>query len=172
MGALRITRRLAGIPERSDASGEERRAELELAAFLKTPQGQARLAFGQGASMFQIDLPHSETRHGTVLGAVESEGWRLEHVDYMFEQRSFVRRDRRGDASGIVGVYIFRRAEPPRREEPAKGERGRPADVPASAPLHISASAPVLEPLPPISTPNLEPLQSAGSFPLRPPDSA
>jgi hypothetical protein len=65
------------------------------------PVLQARAAHAAGARLFQIALPLSETtgvaaplgtvaaiaqsrEHGTVLDAIEAEGWHLNHVGYAF----------------------------------------------------------------------------------------
>jgi hypothetical protein len=163
MGALRITRRLAGLSEQEpdDLPPEQPRERHELAAFLETPQGQARLAYNQGAAIFQFDLPLSEARYGGILGAVESEGWRLEHVNYLPAQTKA--------ASGLVGIYIFRRAEPDWHKEPAVTEHDR-ADNPPAA---LTAPAPVvpalsLQSLPPVSPPTFEATDALAASPLRP----
>jgi hypothetical protein len=139
-----------------EKEAKERHKEQE--AFEKTPQGQARVAFEAGSELFQIDLPLSETKrglsyfsgqhtdfsrkrhaHGSVLDAIESEGWRLEHGDYVWEQTGFVSRDKflqsgqTGGVTGrIIGIYIFRRIGGEQRTEltaQAKSEETRPGEL-------------------------------------------
>jgi hypothetical protein len=151
MGALRVTRRLAGLTEPSDTTREPSREEREFDEFLTSPQGVARLRYEQGASIFQINLPLSETGDDAFLGAVESEGWRLEQADYLLdERRGSVRRTRREATSRIVGIYLFRRGEPLAREEPAVVEHDQPVHVPAPVVAHVPISPLAFE-LPPLS---------------------
>ncbi len=56
--------------------------------------------------------------HAGLLGEVESEGWRLENVGYVFQETGMVSRDKllssgqTGSVTGqIVGIYLFRAAE-------------------------------------------------------------
>jgi hypothetical protein len=110
-------------PGATDAPGREREDAVR----------QARAAHAGGARLFQIALPLSVTtgfaevmgptyatartgEHGTVLDAIEGEGWNLNHADYVFRMLGSVSRDKflssgqREAVSGeIVGVYIFRR---------------------------------------------------------------
>lgn len=128
---------------RKQLEKEEKERQKEQQAFEQTPQGQARVAFEAGSQLFQIDLPLSETKrglsylsgqhtdfsrkthaHGSVLDAIESEGWHLEHCDYVWEQTGFVSRDKflqsgqTGGVTGrIIGIYIFRRISGEQRTE-------------------------------------------------------
>jgi hypothetical protein len=116
--------------ERMRAKETETKAEAE---FAKTAPGQARAAKTAGATIFQIDVPLSKTRGFTVdlqgayahtrksqsyaneIQLIEAEGWRLEHVGYVYRVTGSVSRDRLL-ASGqqeavhgeIVGIYLFR----------------------------------------------------------------
>ena len=120
--------------ERERARLEQQRAREE-EAFLASPQGQARLAAQAEGHIFQIALPlHSTERtlagvisgdktvkvtegnHADVLSAIESEGWRLEHAGYVFQETGSVSRDKllsSGQTAAVTGeiwgVYVFRR---------------------------------------------------------------
>lgn len=113
----------------------QRQAQAE---FLHSPHGRARAARRAGATIFQIDLPLSETTGRTVamVGAfatsspatsaanlierIEAEGWRLENVGYVYRLKGSTTRDK-FLASGqeeamhgeIVGIYLFRATEGP-----------------------------------------------------------
>jgi hypothetical protein len=98
----------------------------------QTPVERARAARGAGARLFQLTMPVSDTvgfvkelsgtvtstrtaGHAEVLEAIEAEGWRLEHVGYVYRVLGIVSRDK-FLASGqqeavtgeIVGIYLFR----------------------------------------------------------------
>lgn len=115
------------------ASAEDARRK---AAFAATPVGRARAAFERGDRFFQAEIEVSQltgtpsmfgssenaiTRRddqGDVLGRIEDEGWRLEHVGYVFVETGSTSTDRmlftgQGTVTeGLVtGVYLFRRAE-------------------------------------------------------------
>ena len=111
------------------ASAGERAPETD-------PVQEARAAHARGARLFQISLPLSETtgvaavigtvgattksrEHGSVLDAIEAEGWHLDHCGYVFRALGSVSRDKlfssgqREAISGeIVGIYMFRRQSP------------------------------------------------------------
>ena len=93
---------------------------------------QARAAHAAGARLFQIALRLSETTgvavplgtvaathsraHSAVRGAIEAEGWHLNHAGDVFRALGSVSRDKlfssgQGEAiSGeIIGIYVFRR---------------------------------------------------------------
>jgi hypothetical protein len=96
------------------------------------PVLQARLALDAGSKIFQVSLPLSKTaamvgaltpattatktaEHGSVLDAIESVGWRLEHANYVYRVTGSISRDKllssgqQEAVSGeIVGIYIFR----------------------------------------------------------------
>ncbi len=105
--------------------------------------GQARAAREAGSQIFQITLPvrstektfwgfggdpamygssmgtkTREAQRGGLLDVIESEGWRLEHVGYVFQPRQSQSRDRFLASGGvetitgeIVGIYLFRAVE-------------------------------------------------------------
>jgi hypothetical protein len=131
---------------RQAASADKAGREVE-AAFARSPQGLARAASQAGDGFFQLTIPLSQTErtsmgilsggqqagwdvrtrtgsHSDVLSLIESEGWRLQDVDYVFQQTGAVSRDKllsSGQTSvvtgQIVGIYLFRRAaEPPAGE--------------------------------------------------------
>jgi hypothetical protein len=105
--------------------------EDEVTKAVENALSQARSAHQAGARIFQIALPLSQTvatfsaradsgtstaEHGTVLDAVESEGWRLEHANYVYRITGSVILDKflpsgqQEAVSGeIIGVYLFRR---------------------------------------------------------------
>lgn len=119
------------------AEKERRRAEEEArlaeAAFAASPAGQARAAKAAGMKIFQIDMPLSKTKGQTVamvgafahssktidyahtIQSIEEEGWRLDHVGYVYRVTGSESRDKfmasgqQEAVSGeIVGIYIFR----------------------------------------------------------------
>jgi hypothetical protein len=115
---------------RKKQEDETRRAE---AAFAASPAGQAREAKAAGMRVFQIDVPLSKTKgqtaamvgafayssqtlnYATVIQSIEDEGWRLEHVGYVYRVTGSESRDKfmasgqQEAVSGeIVGIYIFR----------------------------------------------------------------
>ena len=116
------------------AEAAARRAEQE---FWASPQGQARKARQDGRTWFQAIQPVSVTNQATgayvtafrpselgrttttdrsgFLEAIESEGWKLEHVGYVFQPVSTVSRDKLLSSgqtetiSGkVIGIYLFR----------------------------------------------------------------
>lgn len=94
---------------------------------------RARAALAAGSKLFQIALPLSQTaatvvamshasvhtrttEHASMLDAIEAEGWRLEHANYVYRVTGSVSRDKflssgqQEAVSGeIIGVYLFRR---------------------------------------------------------------
>ena len=123
-------------PEEIAASGQRRQEEEKRkkeAEFAASPAGQARAAKAAGMKIFQIDVPLSKTKGQTVamvgafadstktvdysssIQAIEEEGWRLEHVGYVYRITGSESRDKflasgqQEAVSGeIVGIYIFR----------------------------------------------------------------
>jgi hypothetical protein len=118
------------------AAGQKRAADAE-AAFRATPRGRARAARENGDGFFEYTGSLAETSrtvmgvlggtstssghkrrmtsHTDVLAQIEDEGWKLEHVGYVFEPTGTVSRDKAfssgqtSTTSGkIVGVYLFR----------------------------------------------------------------
>lgn len=130
MGFFRTTPEEREEKKRIKLEREKRKKE---AAFAKTPAGQARAAKAAGMKIFQIDIPLSKTRTSTIpmvgafanstkvqdysgtIQAIEDEGWRLEHVGYVYRITGGESRDKflasgQQEAIGgeIVGIYIFR----------------------------------------------------------------
>jgi hypothetical protein len=114
-----------------------KRKMLEVQAFCETPQGHARAARLAGDKIFQVRLTEAQakrgfdaavwgyagpgamkkhyTPHANVLQGIESEGWKLEHIDYVFEQTGSISRDKlfsSGQNTRVsgdtVGIYLFR----------------------------------------------------------------
>jgi hypothetical protein len=100
-----------------------------------SPEEIARLARDAGDRFFQISLPLMATQrtlmgilggdkmgvktttsqHTDILGAIESVGWRLDHVGYVFRETGAVSRDKlysSGQTSSVTGevwgIYLFR----------------------------------------------------------------
>ncbi len=127
---------------------EEERKKAEQAereAFLRTPRGQARLAKEEGRQFFQFMANVSQTTArirsfsdigdptarlekqsdtATDIETVESEGWRLEHAGYVFQQTHSLSKDKfmssgqkEAISGNIVGIYTFRSAV---RPEPSR----------------------------------------------------
>lgn len=127
--------------EKETAARAKAAAEAE-AAFRASPAGRARTSRELGHQFFQISLPLTTTErttwgvfsggtagsdalamrttsaadHPDVLQSVEAEGWRLEHVGYLFQETGSVSRDKllstgqTASVTGvIVGIYLFRR---------------------------------------------------------------
>ncbi len=119
------------------AAAEQKRAADAEAAFRATPRGRARTARETGDGFFEYTGSLAETSrtvmgvlggtstssghrrrmtsHTDVLAQIEDEGWKLEHVGYVFEPTGTVSRDKAfssgqtSTTSGkIVGVYLFR----------------------------------------------------------------
>lgn len=119
------------------AKKERRRAEeavrLAEAEFAASPAGQARSAKAAGMKIFQIDVPLSKTRgqtiamvgafahssktanYANIIQSIEEEGWRLDHVGYVYRVTGSESRDKfmasgqQEAVSGeIIGIYIFR----------------------------------------------------------------
>jgi len=128
----------SSTPEEKAAKEQERadRArQLADAEFAASPAGQARAAKAAGRTIFQIDIPLSQTVGMTVammgayartsatkdssgvIQAIESEGWRLEHAGYVYRVTGSVSRDKfmsSGQQEAVhgetLGIYIFRAA--------------------------------------------------------------
>ena len=130
MGFFNPTPEERAAKEKAKAEAERKKSE---AAFAASPAGQARLAKRSGMKIFQIDLPLSKTKASTVamIGAfadstatldcsrviqsIEDEGWRLEHVGYVYRITGSESRDKflasgqQEAVSGeIIGIYLFR----------------------------------------------------------------
>src|SRR5579884_3106140 len=95
--------RKAAEKEQRDAYKAAREAERAAEKFAKTPAGQARAARERGDGLLQIVLSVAETNqrlpglagvnartvrrdHMHVLDSIEAEGWRLEHVGYVWQR--------------------------------------------------------------------------------------
>lgn len=97
------------------------------------PVDRARAAFDNGDRFFQAQLVVNEvtliypslTRTdnrmneteglASLLGDIESVGWRLEHVGYTFMEKAAIKgiqnsREARWTAGQTIGIYLFRRA--------------------------------------------------------------
>ena len=124
--------------DKERAKEETRRQQQNEAAwraFWNSPQGRARAARDAGEKFFQISLDISQTERTVtsvlsgspetktraaggqlhVLEAIESEGWKLEHVGYVFQETGSVSRDKflssgqTEQVTGrVVGIYLFR----------------------------------------------------------------
>jgi hypothetical protein len=134
--AAKAEQREQKVAEQRSQREEAQRRQAE-AAFWSSPQGQARSARVHGNRFFQLSLPLSSTQRSfsavisgdksmatrsldptDLLGAVESEGWRLEDAGYVFREVGSVSRDKllsSGQTASvmgeIVGIYLFRAAE-------------------------------------------------------------
>lgn len=127
-------------PERERVKQEEaeqRAKEAAEAAFWASPQGQARAAIYYKQAWFQVALPLSvtqrttmgvlsgshqdvrrtETLHNETISLIESEGWQLWHVGYVWQQTGSVSRDKMlssGQVAAvtgeIIGIYLFKLA--------------------------------------------------------------
>lgn len=116
------------------------RREQARQAFFATPAGQARLAFDEGAQVFQysidvmkqkaivIAMVGSSTSKQTtdpvaILNSVCNEGWELLSGSFVFVEEGQQSRDKLGSSGQniatkgtTVGYYLFRRSEANRRE--------------------------------------------------------
>jgi hypothetical protein len=134
----KVEAREAETRARAEAQEAKARAEQE-ARFWASAQGQARKAHQDGRSWFQMLAPVSDTRLSTTgfvrgeassdvtsrasdwtntITIVEAEGWKLEHVGYVFQPTATASRDKllssgqtEQIAGKIVGIYLFRRVE-------------------------------------------------------------
>lgn len=125
----------------AEARAARDRASSELAAMRgeeaedSSPAGWARHAKQRGDRYFEVSLPFSsitgtaffgsadtqtaETDNGPdPLGTIEREGWRLEHVGYVFVQtesesskRPLLTGARVATSGVITGVYLFRNSD-------------------------------------------------------------
>lgn len=118
--------------EKTRRKAEEQQQALE-SIFNSSPAGRARAEKLAGSKIFQIDVPLSRTTGRTVamIGAyadstktkdyssliesIEAEGWRLDHVGYIYRITGSVSRDKflasgqeEATSGEIVGIYIFR----------------------------------------------------------------
>ena len=121
-------------PEKAQQKEEqrtERARQQEWAAFRASPQGQARQAKEAGRRFFQIVLPLEETARTWrdqqrttqqeptgLLESIESEGWTLSDVGYVFQPTGSVIQERlihsgaKETVSGRgLGIYLFRAVE-------------------------------------------------------------
>lgn len=130
MGFFSSTPEERAEKEKKQLAEELRRAD---AAFAMSPAGQARAAKAAGMKIFQIDVPLSKTKsiviamtgaftdksatkdYSSTIQSIEDEGWRLEHVGYIYRITGSESRDK-FMASGqqeaisgeVVGIYLFR----------------------------------------------------------------
>jgi hypothetical protein len=131
--------------ERTAAKAADKAAkeeEKQRRRFDASPAGKARAAYQNGDGWFEVELDLRDTggllSHGgsgadlapfgmrhkpragrmDVLSQIESEGWELAHVGYVFVETGSDTRDkwmasgqRAAVAGKIVGIYLFRRGE-------------------------------------------------------------
>ncbi|WP_416396662.1 hypothetical protein [Allohahella sp. A8] len=110
----------------------DRKKKTEEDAFAASPVGLARAAKSSGRSILQIIVPirtadakrgltggvfFTDSEDGSLLEAIENEGWALEHVSHVFQLNGSIKDTgfREGSeryAGEIVGVYIFRAGAP------------------------------------------------------------
>ena len=105
------------------------------AEFSRSPRGLARKARNAGRTLYQIDVPLSQTvGHSSIFGtfttvggtadasglleAIESEGWRLMDASYVFRPTGTASREKiisstekEAISGDIIGIYLFRAAE-------------------------------------------------------------
>lgn len=130
MGFFSSTPEERAEKEKKQFAEELRRTDL---AFAISPAGQARAAKAAGMKIFQIDVPLSKTKSFTIamtgafteksatkdysstIQSIEDEGWRLEHVGYIYRITGSESRDKfmasgqQEAVSGeVVGIYLFR----------------------------------------------------------------
>jgi len=130
MGLFNSTAEERETKEQAKAEAAKRKAEE---AFAASPTGQARAAKAAGKTIFQIDIPLSQTVGRTVgmvgaharstqvvdpsrtIEAIENEGWHLEHASYVYRVTGSVSRDKflsSGQQEAVngetLGIYIFR----------------------------------------------------------------
>lgn len=116
----------------------QREDERRRNAFLASPVGQATTAKEQGQGFFEIQLQVGSSQrdstifgsnnfaisnkktqtHAGTLAAIESVGWRLEHVGHVFivtgesSRDKFMASGQQTAVSGeTVGIYLFRNAD-------------------------------------------------------------
>jgi hypothetical protein len=112
---------------------EEAVQQKEAAAYAASPVGQAEAAAAAGAAFFQTQIEVSRLegdasfgaasgsiRHSAsadLFGQIESCGWRLENVGYVFVETGTTSTSRvmmSGDATAVrgvvLGIYLFRNA--------------------------------------------------------------
>jgi len=125
------------------AQAEQAAQQQREAAFWASPAEQARAAWNSGSHFYQVALPLSVTQRtfagvvsgdkttatphldpSDLLGTIEAEGWTLWNVGYVFRETGSVSRDKlmsSGQAAAtvgeIVGIYLFRKDETPRRPD-------------------------------------------------------
>ena len=112
---------------------EEKKKKKAKIAFDNSPIGRARSAKTAGMKIFQVDFPLSTTKarveamvgayadssdtkdYSHMIQSIESEGWRLEHANYVYRITGSSSRDKfmasgqQEAVSGeIIGIYIFR----------------------------------------------------------------
>jgi len=123
----------AAAQAQKEAADRAAEAEQQRRAFLQTPVGRARIAFGNGDHVFQyshdvmsqqaiiVAMVGSSTKAtsadpSTILNAVCSEGWELVNGSFVFVEQGQQSRDKfmsSGQnvaiAGTTVGYYLFRR---------------------------------------------------------------
>jgi hypothetical protein len=131
----KVVEKAAALDERQAERDAARLAARTKREFDATPWGQASAARANGARLFQITLPLSTSKatvvpmagaftdieagnHGKTLDLIEREGWKLDHVGYVFRALGSESRDKflasgqqEAISGEIVGIYIFRVVE-------------------------------------------------------------
>jgi hypothetical protein len=135
-------RKVAARAEAARAKGAQERERLRL-AFLATPVGQARTAFGEGDAVFQasfdvmsqeaiiVAMVGSTTKKQAndptaILNAICREGWELVNGSFVFVEEGQQSRDKFMSSGQNVatkgrtfGYYLFKRCEANWREPEA-----------------------------------------------------
>jgi len=133
----RSTGRQAREEARQAKQDTEQREQAER-EFRNSPVGRATTAYEQGAGFFQIELEVSEVArsflasnyqgysvrrregpgHADALSEIESVGWHLAHVGFVYVMTGQVSRDKilsSGQEVGVMGktmgIYLFRRVD-------------------------------------------------------------
>lgn len=114
--------------EKKAARAEARaahQAEVDAAAFAKSPPGLAREAHARGDLFFQVEVPHSKVNGASigiasstkqvgvapdVLGAITREGWRLAHAGWVYVVHGQDATAMMVTKGEVLGIYLFERA--------------------------------------------------------------
>lgn len=151
-GAIRLEQEERRRVQREERKQRAREAaeQQQAAQFSNTPAGLARAARAAGAHIFQIALPLSTTtasvlamvgafantstgQHASVLDSIEAQGWKIEHVGYVYRVTGSESRDKflasgqqEAYSGELVGVYLFRVVNEPIPNPPAVGGHPEP----------------------------------------------
>lgn len=122
----------------SDTRQQSRRSEMDAERWRRGPVGMAATAKEQGQGFYEVQLDVGSSQRGVTFGSadlekrrdsttyagvlseIESIGWRLEHVGYIFLVTGESSRDKllsTGQATAVsgktVGIYLFRNIDSP-----------------------------------------------------------